>query len=140
MAVPREAVAALARFGAAVQGTSGAALTELVPCWQQLLALQPSPPNGHPPRVLFAVPDGSRVPALITELQRLGARDVGVCWLDKADQPDAQARDIRTPDARLLVEHPPLYTVLLAGDGDTQAPRAFVEQAPAVWVEHGRRH
>jgi FtsH ternary system domain X7 len=140
VAVPREAVAALARFGAAVQGTSGAALTELVPCWQQLLALQHAPPNGHPPRVLFAVPDGSRVPTLIAELQRLGAPNVGVCWLSKVDQPEAQARDITTPDALLLVEHPPLYTLLLAGDGDPHAPHAFVEQAPAVWVEHGRRH
>src|SRR5436309_11718652 len=34
----RDAAAALTRFGAAVQGTSGAALTEAIPCWQQLLA------------------------------------------------------------------------------------------------------
>src|SRR6186997_216750 len=91
--VTREAVAALARFGAAVQGTSGAALTETVPCWQQLLALQPAPPNGHPARVLFAVPDGTRVPSLIAELRRLGAPDVAVCWLINADQPEAPARD-----------------------------------------------
>jgi hypothetical protein len=137
----RETAAALARFGAAVQGTSGAALTEAVPCWQQLLALQPAPPNGHPPRVLFAVPDGTRVPALVAELQRLGAQDLGVCWLDNTDRPEAQAREGElSPDALLLVEHPPLYTLLLANDGDLHAPRALVEQAPAVWVEHGRRH
>jgi len=135
----REAAAALARFGAAVQGTSGATLTEVVPCWQQLLALQPAPSNGHPERVLFTVSDGTRVPALIAELQRLGAPDVGVCWLDDSDKPEARARDDR-PHALLLVEHPPLYTLLLADDADPNAPRSYAEQAPGVWVEHGRRH
>src|SRR5687768_10540827 len=57
-AVPlaREAAAALARFGAAVQGTSGADLTEEVACWPQLLPLQPAP-FGAPAPVLFDLPD-----------------------------------------------------------------------------------
>src|SRR5262249_58938229 len=65
----------------------------------------------------------------------------GVCWLGDADKPEAPVRDGElSPHALLLVEHPPLYTLLLAGDGDPHAPLAFVEQAPAVWIEHGRRH
>src|SRR5438552_3513916 len=54
VALPRGAAAALARVGAAVQGTSGVTLAEAVPCWQQLLPLQRVAVDGTG-RVLFAV-------------------------------------------------------------------------------------
>src|SRR4051812_47821731 len=75
--LPRGAVGAWPRLGAAVQGTSGAELADEVPCWQHLLPLRPGPADGTRP-VLFAVPDGRHVPALVAEMRRLGAGQIGV--------------------------------------------------------------
>src|SRR5437763_5902607 len=77
-AVPpgRAAAAALARLGAAVQGTSGADLTDQVACWPQLVPLQPAPlPADAPPvPVLFELAGGRDAAALAAEVRRLGAR------------------------------------------------------------------
>src|SRR5439155_13874703 len=42
--------------------------------------------------------------------------------------------------ALVLVESPPYFTLLQALDRGSGSPRAFVRQAPRVWVEVGYRH
>src|SRR5438876_8850357 len=65
--LPRDAVAALARLGAAVQGTSGVELTDDVPCWPHLLPLAPDG-GAAPATVLFELPDAGRLPRLAAEM------------------------------------------------------------------------
>src|SRR5438067_3980894 len=145
-AVPpgRDAAAALARLGAAVQGTSGADLAEQVSCWPQLLPLQPAPlpPADAPPvPVLFELPDGRGLAALAAEARRLGAGRVGVRWTEGEGTEPSKAQPLQRVGlgALLLVVGPPYYSLLRAAERDG-GPRAYVEQAERVWVELGHRH
>jgi hypothetical protein len=161
----REMVAALSRFGATVQGTSSVDLTEVVACWPQLLPLQPAPfgPDAvAAAAVLFALPDAGRLVELVAELHRLGASRVGVQWEGSGvvgwwgggnTDPPAAAGGLErlipsppyhstTPPPRVFVlaESPPFYSLLRAFDRCPDAPRAYVRQAPRVWVEVGYCH
>src|SRR4051794_11254223 len=113
----RGAAAALARLGAAVQGTSGADLTDPVACWPQLLPLQPPPPPdaaAPPVPVLFELADARDLPALAAEVRRLGARRVGVRWFggDGSEPLNAPPLQRGGIGALLLVFGPPYYSLL----------------------------
>ncbi|MFO0810392.1 MAG: hypothetical protein U0746_17345 [Gemmataceae bacterium] len=132
--LPRDAVAALARLGAAVQGASGIDLTEDVPCWPHLLPLVPI--DGEAPAaVLFELPDAERLPQLTAELRRLGAGKV-VCRI-APDHENDQAKPSHGNgwgQAYVLAERPPFATLLRTDI------RGYAQRAPRVWVELGSRH
>src|SRR5437763_8168004 len=120
-AVPpgRDAAAALARLGAAVQGSSGANLTDHVACWPQLLPLQPAPlpaADAPPVPVLFELTDGRDLPVLVAEVRRLGARRVGVRWMEEGGEKGFSPPLPLSPFLLLLVLGPPYYSLLRAAE------------------------
>src|SRR4051812_34397828 len=129
--LPRDSAVALTRLGAAVRGTSDAALTADVGSWLELVPLVPLPldPAARPAAVLFDLPDAAHLPALVAEARRLGAGDVRIRWPDPVSP--------RAARAFALVEAPPFHSLLRATDGHPGAPRAYVRQADRVWVEVG---
>ncbi|MBY0458219.1 MAG: hypothetical protein K2V38_12835, partial [Gemmataceae bacterium] len=106
-----------------------------VSCWPQLLPVtkEAAPPvisNQAP--VLFELEKAEDLPALVTEMLRLGNDRQGFRWFTDADG-----------DRRVLLRAigPPYYTLLRAVDksssGTTGTVRAYLERAPRVWVEVG---
>jgi hypothetical protein len=136
--LPREALAALARFGVQVQGPRTAPAGETVACWHRLLPLQkvPLPPADAPlPPVLFELP-ADQLSRLAGEVRRLGGQRVHFRWLDDSDQRDADRVLVR-------VAAPPYGTLSRALDPVADSGpgvRAYFEQTPGVWVEVGYRH
>ncbi len=122
------ACADLLCLGATVHETGAAALTEEVSCWHELLPLRQSatlPTLSAEALVLFELADPSRWPGLAGELRRLG-RASSFHWGDDSCEGSVYVR----------VAGPPVATLLRARDVDPPY-RAFVEQAPRVWVEVG---
>ncbi len=104
-------------------------------CWPQLLPLQReatiASPTGQTP-VLFQLPSPDDLPALVTEILRLGNDRQSFRYLgDGTDAP-----------VLLRVVGPPYYSLLRAldRDGNTKAPRAYLERGPRLWVEIGHTH
>jgi len=113
---------------------------EDVSCWPQLLpvareAAAPQLSNQAP--VLFELSDADDLPALVTEMLRLGNDRQGFRWF--AEPGDADAKRVL-----LRVIGPPYYTLLRALDnsaaGSRGTIRAYFERAPRVWVEAGYSH
>jgi cellulose synthase operon protein C len=127
----------LRRLGVQVAKTGGP-LTFEVSCWPELLPLRPDPlplnELGQTP-VLFDLARGDQLARLVTEILRLGNDRQGFRWLEAADKNDAGR-------ALLRVVGPPYYSLLQAldRDGATDAPHAFSERTPGVWVELGYAH
>ena len=129
----RKASAELARLGvAAVKRHVGPETP--VSCWPQILPAvrDPAPPQlSSQAPVLFELEAATDLPVLVGEMLRLGNDRQSVRWLD---------------DQRVLlrVVGPPYYTLLRALDqtagGTTGTVRAYVEQAPRVWVQVGYTH
>jgi hypothetical protein len=100
--------------------------------WLEAIPLRrdPSPPTlTDQTPVLFALPDPVGLGALVGEMLRLGN--------------DRQSfRLVSRPDSALLkVIGPPYYSLLRAIDRNgSDAPRAYMERAPRVWVEVGWTH
>ena len=79
--------------------------------------------------VLFQMPSAT-LPMIAAEMLRLGNDRQSFRWIDDADN-----------SALLRVIGPPYYTLLRAIDADKSTPiRAYIEQAPRVWVELGYHH
>src|SRR5215213_366561 len=105
-----------------------------VTCWPQLL---PVTRDGTPPQisnqapVLFELERAEDLPTLVSEMLRLGNDRQGFRWFDDGDNKRVLLRVIG----------PPYYTLLRALDksagGATGAVRAYLENAPRVWVEVG---
>jgi hypothetical protein len=135
---PKKALAELRRLGAAVIKAPGPAPAVEVSSWLELLPLQRSAdPVARPEQtpVLFELPEGEQLSALVTEVLRLGNDRQGYRWLE-----DPKGK---SPGRALLrVVGPPYYSLLRAidRDGQASAPTAYVEQAPRVWVQVGHRH
>ncbi|MFO0798944.1 MAG: hypothetical protein U0804_15865 [Gemmataceae bacterium] len=81
--------------------------------------------------VLFELPSADDLPAVVTELLRLGNDRQGFRWF-AADGDDTRVL--------LRVIGPPYYTLLRALDGPAGGMRAYLERAPRVWVEFGYTH
>jgi hypothetical protein len=135
---PKKAQAELRRLGVAAGKPAGSLPAVEVSCWLELLPLQRSAeavarPDQVP--VLFELPQGEQLPALVTEVLRLGNDRQGYRWLE---DPKGQS----TGRALLRVIGPPYYSLLRAidRDGQASAPVAYVEQAPRLWVQLGYRH
>jgi hypothetical protein len=108
-----------------------------VSCWPQVLpvAREAAPPalsNQAP--VLFELERAEDLPALVTEMLRLGNDRQGFRWFAAPGEPD-------TKRVLLRVIGPPYYTLLRAIDksssGTAGTVRAYIERAPRVWVELG---
>lgn len=105
-----------------------------VTCWPQLL---PVTRDGTPPQisnqapVLFELERAEDLPTLVSEMLRLGNDRQGFRWFDDGDNKRVLLRVIG----------PPYYTLLRALDksagGATGTVRAYLENAPRVWVEVG---
>ncbi len=83
--------------------------------------------------VLFELPTADDLPAVVTELLRLGNDRQGFRWF--AAEGDADATRVL-----LRVIGPPYYTLLRALDAPPGGMRAYLERAPRVWVAAGYSH
>jgi len=111
---------------------------EVVSCWPQIL---PTTRDLHSPQlssqapVLFEMESAGDLPAIVGEMLRLGNDRQSVLWLADGET-----------DQRVLLRviGPPYYTLLRALDrtpsGTEGVVRAYVEQAPRVWVQLGHTH
>jgi hypothetical protein len=138
VALPRGAQTALRNLGGQVCKTSAASFSTEVSSWLELLPLQPDPnalDDLSQTPVLFELAGGEELSRLVIEIMRLGNDRQKFHWLEAG-------KGEETGRALLHVIGPPYYSLLRALDhrGEEQAPRAFVEQAPGVWVELGFKH
>lgn len=119
---------------ARTQPSAGQALDN----WLQVLPitrLAGAPEPGPQTPVLFELPDPTHLPMVVGEMLRLSNDRQSFRWLAQDDKPGP---------VLLRVIGPPYYTLLRALDQDGVAGktsvRAYVEQAPKVWVEVGYTH
>jgi len=127
----------LRRLGVQVCKSAGSVPMSEYSCWAQLLPLvradlMPEQLGQSP--VLFVVTRTEGLALLATEMLRLGNDRQSYRWLEPEDDGD--------PVGILRVVAPPYYTLLRAIDriGREDAPEAFVEKAPRVWVQIGYDH
>ncbi len=116
--------------------TMGCAVTAMFASWLELVPLLPDPrPPEKPDQlpVLFELNDGNDLARIVFEILRLGNDRQSFRWL---------ANDDGDTRALLRVVGPPYYSLLRAIDrnGKTNAPVAYVERAPNIWVELGQTH
>ncbi len=135
VALPRPVQNELRRLGVHVVKSLDAADVRDYSCWPQLIPLQreatPQTPGGQTP-VLFELSGPGELPGLVSEILRLGNDRQGFRWVrDDSDSP-----------VLLRVVGPPYYSLLRALDRDGQgdAPRAYLERSPRLWVEIGHTH
>jgi hypothetical protein len=136
--LPRSAQKALTHLGVGLKSNDvDASLTMDVCCWLQVLPLERAAPSNTVPQtqqtaVLFELTDTTQLSTLVAEILRVGNDRQSFRWLESG--PDSVGF--------LRVIGPPYYSLLRALDrGDQEMPpRAYVEQAPRVWVEIGFQH
>lgn len=136
-ALPRSATNELKKLGVQVCRSLGSVPTTEVSSWLELLPLksQPDVITGlETTPVLFDTPCGELMARLAAEMLRLGNDRQGFRWLDGGSNGDGRAL--------LRVVGPPYYSLLRAldGRGKPDAPIAYTERAPGVWVEVGFDH
>jgi hypothetical protein len=137
-AAPSRAVqTALKKLGVEIPRKAGVELTTPVRSWLELLPLQPAGDvleGLDQTPVLFDMADGTAMARLAGEMLRLGNDRQGFRWLQEHDEENGRAL--------LRVVGPPYYSLLRALDrrGKPDAPVAFVERAPGVWIEVGQTH
>lgn len=142
----RAALKSLGALGVRKRRVSVKNLTRSASCWPEMLPLVPSEPTASDKTaVLFDIPAGDAVSDVVGEILRLGNDRQSYRVLGSGD------------DTRMLlrVVGPPYYSLLRAFDrslSDGAEPqsedqrqsktgvKAFVEQAPRVWVEIGATH
>jgi hypothetical protein len=127
----------LKKMGVQVCRSAGGGPTMDVSSWVELLPLRAEPDvlaGLEQTPVLVDVPDGEQMARLAGEMLRLGNDRQGFRWLE--DTPNGAGR------ALLRVVGPPYYSLLRALDRRErpEAPVAYVERAPGVWVEAGFDH
>jgi hypothetical protein len=139
--LPRGNQNELKRLGAQSVRSSGASLKTEVSCWPEMLPLEKD--RGPVERldttpVLFDLPSGEALAELVLEVLRLGNERQGFRWLE-ADGGKAGNGPVR---GLLRVVGPPYYSLLRALDrqGREDAPVAYLERAPRIWVELGYNH
>lgn len=111
-----------------------------VTCWPELLPLVADPNSTEhleQTPVLFDLPTGDRLAHLASEILRLGNDRQTFRWVEEQDTAGTESSR-----ALLRVVGPPYYSLLRAIDrhGQAEAPIAFVERAPRVWIELGYTH
>jgi hypothetical protein len=135
--LPKKVQIELRRLGAVLVKSTGAAPIVEVPCWLALFPLQRSTdPIARPEQtpILFELVEGEQFSSLVSEVLRLGNDRQGFRWLE-----DPKGRS--PARALLRVVGPPYYSLLRAIDRDgSEAPTAYVEQSPRVWVQLGYQH
>jgi hypothetical protein len=109
-----------------------------VSCWAEILPLEKTPWHADEltqTPVLFDLVDGTELSRLVIETLRLGNDRQGYRWLQGGN-------DEATPRALLRIVGPPYYTLLRAIDriGGANAPVAYLERAPRLWLELGYTH
>jgi len=106
-----------------------------VSCWPEILPLEREniPERFDQLPVLFEMGNGEDLARLMIEILRLGNDRQGFRWLGEDDGNNR---------ALLRVVGPPYYSLLRALDriGGANAPIAYLERAPRVWVELGYTH
>jgi len=135
----KAAQADLRKLGVQLPRSLGATITEQTSTWLEVLPLQPDPAElGRLEQtpVLFELSSGAAMAQLATEILRLGNDRQSFRWLEESGDGQAGVKSL------LRVVGPPYYSLLRAIDrlGQDQAPIAYVERAPRVWVELGQRH
>jgi hypothetical protein len=137
VALSKTATKALDRLG--VKGSKRHATDEPqdVTCWPQVLPVAretSAPVISNQAPVLFELEKAEDLPAIVTEMLRLGNDRQGFRWFAAPDEADSRR-------VLLRVIGPPYYTLLRALDktssGTTGGVRAYIERAPRVWVEVG---
>ena len=132
VSLSRAAQKELTRLGATAVKGEGTRLTDTFTCWLQLLPLQRSPApaatSAQTP-VLFELASAAALPAIVREVLRLG---------NDRQSFRALAGDT-DPRTLLRIVGPPYYTLLRAldRDGPTDAPLAYLESGPRVYVQVG---
>lgn len=134
----RAAQTELRRHGVQICKTTGSVVLTEYSCWAQLLPLVrrevlPEQLGQNP--VVFVFNDSESLSRLAIEVLRLGNDRQSYRWLEptKADEPAVGI---------LRVIGPPYYSLLRAIDriGGENAPEAFLERSPRVWVQFGYDH
>lgn len=137
--LPKKVTADLTRLGVSLARRHVADAFP-VSCWLQVVPVtrQAAPPQfASQAPVLFELESAADLPAIVGEMLRLGNDRQAVRWLAAGDG---------AADKRVLMRviGPPYYTLLRAIDRATDCPsqavRAYLEQAPRVWVEVGYEH
>ncbi|MFM7151496.1 MAG: hypothetical protein ACKO23_16850 [Gemmataceae bacterium] len=104
-------------------------------CWAELLPLERTQLEPLAPQlpVLFDLPSSEEMVRLAMEVLRLGNDRQGYRWLQEGEN---------SGRALLRIVGPPYYSLLRAVDqmGGAQAPVAYLERAPRIWVELGHTH
>jgi hypothetical protein len=132
-ALSRSAQSELRKLGVQSVKENAAVLAEEIHCWPQLLPLRRErlPNLSAQTPVLFELSNPDQLPELVGEMLRLGNDRQSFRYLEAEEQNRVLLR----------VVGPPYYTLLRALERDgEQAPRAYLEQAPRIWVEVGQRH
>ncbi len=130
----RGALADLRKLGVvSIRNSEGVAVP--VSCWAEMLPLRPDPApllRLEQTPVLFDLAAGPGLSRLALEILRLGNDRLTYRWLESGNGDRALLR----------VVGPPYYALLRAIDriGGAEAPTAFVERAPRVWVQVGYAH
>jgi hypothetical protein len=130
----------LRKLGVQLVKSMGAGSTEQANTWLEVLPLQPDPAG--PERleqtpVLFELASGAALAQLATEILRLGNDRQSFRWLEENGDGQAGVKSL------LRVVGPPYYSLLRAIDklgNKDEAPVAYIERAPRVWVELGQKH
>lgn len=135
--LPRAVQNDLRRLGVQVCKVRGAADFAPVSCWPEILPLRPDPDpidRLEQTPILFETASQEVLGRLIVEILRLGNDRQGFRWLEsKTDAGEGRGL--------LRVVGPPYYSLLRAIDRNgVDAPRAYRERAPRVWVEVGWTH
>jgi hypothetical protein len=139
LTLPKNAVAELRRLGAKFSEDGRPSEFHDFCCWPQLLPLESVDPiagltNQTP--VLLELRPAALLAEVAGEMLRLGNDRQSFRWLTEGKgEGEAQAVFLR-------VIGPPYYTLLRAfeRDGRGDAPRAYVERGPRVWVQIGHTH
>jgi hypothetical protein len=133
VAPSRAALAELRRLEVQTPRTSPVRLSEPLCCWLQAFPVQRQGEPAVPPEqapVLFDLPAG-QFSGVATEILRLGN--------DRQTFRYLQAKDGERVLLRVI--GPPYYTLLRALDREgPDAPVAYVECAPRVWIQVGHTH
>lgn len=120
----KQSLSGLIKLGANVQINNAVDLDRTASCWAEMLPLKPAV-DELADRALLEWSDISSTPRWSAQLRRLGATITG--WrIDPAQQ-----------RVLALIEDAPFHAL-----AQPLPPgwRAFVEQSPRFWVEHGYRH
>lgn len=135
--IPRKVKNELEKLGVELSRKSAEDFSVEVESWVEIFPLERSELHQTPPEqtpVLFDLSNGQEMANLASEILRLDNDRQSFRWLE--------SNGSSNPRALLLVVGPPYYSLLRALDRqrDENAPRAFLEQAPKIWVELGYTH